>query len=120
MADNSLDCRTGITLTANRPGSAIDYRPDNGYFTIGYDKGEAGPYNFVLAPHSEGLTPAQYTNPTFVPFSTLGGYLPAPARLPAFQKASASISTTRKFPRRMWSTSASAETFPVRKVRMSS
>lgn len=76
VADNSLDCRTGITLTANRPGSAIDYRPDNGYFTIGYDKGEAGPYNFVLAPHSEGLsTPAQYTNPTFVPFSTLGQIL---------------------------------------------
>lgn len=76
VADNSLDCRTGITLTANRPGSAIDYRPDNGFFTIGYDKGEAGPYNFVLAPHSEGLTtPAEYTNPTFVPFSTLGRIL---------------------------------------------
>lgn len=81
VADYSLECSTGITLTAIREGYADRaFSPDVNQINIGFDKGIAGPYNFVLAPSSANLTvPAGYESPSFVEFSTLGSLVSAPA-----------------------------------------
>lgn len=82
VAGNSLDCSTGITLTANRDGVAPQsFSPDNGAFLIGHNHGVAGPYNFVLAPDNDGLTtPADYeTDLQFVRFRNLSALIASPA-----------------------------------------
>lgn len=81
VADYSLECSTGITLTAIREGYADrSFSPDVNQMNIGFDKGIAGPYNFVLAPSSDNLiVPAGYESPSFVEFSTLGSLVSAPA-----------------------------------------
>jgi hypothetical protein len=54
VADSKLQCRTGLTLTAQRPSKPnipdFSYAADEAV-TIGYDKGVTGPYNYVLAPN---------------------------------------------------------------------
>lgn len=82
VADNALDCSTGITLTALREGSAaLPFSPDNGAFTIGHNKGVAGKYNFVLTPSMDNITvPEAYSDGlTFVQFTTLSNLLASPA-----------------------------------------
>jgi len=82
VAGNNLDCSTGITLTAIREGSpSQSFSPDNGAFIIGHNRGEAGPYNFVLSPDNNGLTtPPDYaTDLTFVKFSNLSALIASPA-----------------------------------------
>lgn len=80
VADNSLNCRTGITLTAIRDnGTRRPFSPDAGSFTIGHGNA-SGLYNFVLAPSDADLsTPDRYAaDLEFVKFSTLGNILRAP------------------------------------------
>lgn len=81
VADYSLECQTGITLTALRNGYADrPFSPDVNQVNIGFDKGIDGPYNFVLAPSESNLAvPSEYASPAFVKFSTLSGLLSAPA-----------------------------------------
>lgn len=81
VADNSLDCTSGITLTAERNGmQSLSFSPDVNSFTIGHDAGVTGPYNFVLAPNSDDLTtPDRYaSNLTFVKFTSLSDLLAVP------------------------------------------
>ncbi len=85
VADNNLECATGITLTAIREGgSDLSFSPDAPSFTIPCDKGSTGLNNFVLAPDQSSLTtPAQFSNDlNFVKFSTLGEILATPAGYP--------------------------------------
>jgi hypothetical protein len=53
VADSGLKCRTGLTLTAQRPSKKnipdFSYSADEPV-TIGCDHGVDGPYNYVLAP----------------------------------------------------------------------
>lgn len=81
VADYSLECGTGLTLTAMRDGADDrTFSPDVNLITIGSDKGVTGPYNFVLAPSADNLTvPAGFGSPKFEAFSTLGGLLSTPA-----------------------------------------
>lgn len=82
VADNSLDCTSGITLTAERNGmQPLSFSPDVNSFTIGHGAGVTGPYNFVLAPNNDYLTtPGRYaSNLTFVKFTSLSDLLAVPA-----------------------------------------
>lgn len=81
VADNALDCSTGITLTAIREGAAaLPFSPDNGAFTIGHNKGVTGKYNFVLTPSKDNIAvPEAYADGlTFVKFTTLSDLLSSP------------------------------------------
>lgn len=62
VADDKLSCTTGIELTAIRKSYTLPFTPDdNGKINIGYNKGNVGPYNFVLAPSDKDLaTPAGF------------------------------------------------------------
>ena len=82
VADNALDCSTGITLTAIREGAAaLPFSPDNGAFTIGHNKGVTGKYNFVLTPSKDNIAvPEAYADGlAFVKFTTLSDLLASPA-----------------------------------------
>jgi len=87
VANDKLDCETGITLTAIRQGApSYSFSPDNGSFIIAHNHGVDGPYNFVLSPDN---TPGKLAIPeTFkseikhVPFSTLGSLLSTPDNAP--------------------------------------
>lgn len=82
VAGNSLDCSTGITLTANRNNAAPQsFSPDNGAFLIGHNHGVAGPYNFVMAPSNDGLTtPPDYeADLQFIRFTNLSALIASPA-----------------------------------------
>lgn len=81
VAVNNLQCETGITLSAIREGApTLDFTPGTP-FTIGYNAGVAGPYNFVLTPSIDNINvPDRFSNNlTFVPFATLGNLLATPA-----------------------------------------
>lgn len=85
VADNDLNCTTGLKLTAERDGGApLAFTLDKGSFTIGHSHGVAGPYNFVLAPNDNDLnTPADYsTDLNFVEFTSLTDLLATPAGYP--------------------------------------
>ncbi len=81
VAVNNLKCETGITLSAIRQDApTLDFTPGSP-FTIGYNYGVAGPYNFVLTPSMDYINvPDRFSsNLTFVPFATLGNLLATPA-----------------------------------------
>ncbi|MDE6288053.1 MAG: DUF11 domain-containing protein [Muribaculaceae bacterium] len=81
VAVNNLRCETGITLSAIREGApTLDFTPGNP-FTIGYNAGVTGPYNFVLTPSMDNINvPDRFsTGLTFVKFETLGNLLSTPA-----------------------------------------
>lgn len=85
VADNGLECTTGITLTAIREGgNDLTFTTDAPYFTIPSDKGNSGLNNFVLAPEENSLTtPSKYsTDLNFVKFSSLGEILSTPNGYP--------------------------------------
>lgn len=85
VAGNSLDCSTGLKLTAIRDGGApLPFTLDKGSFTIGHSRGVAGPYNFVLAPKDEDLSaPSEFlTDIQFVEFTSLSDLLATPAGYP--------------------------------------
>lgn len=82
VAADKLECRTGLTLEAIRGSVAKPFSPDNGAFTIGYDKGIAGPYNFMLSPVAVNesdipTSPVNYSQAKWVEFSKLGSLLAA-------------------------------------------
>lgn len=84
VADDNLDCSTGITLTAMRDGGhSLSFSPDNGAFTIGHNAAD-NKYNFVLAPDLDNLTtPDEYVaGLEFVEFSTLTDLLSTPENYP--------------------------------------
>lgn len=85
VAANRLRYSTGIRLGAVRKsGPVYSFAPDNGGFTVGFDKNVSGPYNFVLAPGQENLAvPGAFADGLeFVKFSSLGDLLSTPAGAP--------------------------------------
>ena len=84
VGGDRLRCETGFRLTTRRENSpipAMTFNPDNnGRIKIGYDKGVAGPYNFVLAPDRDKIVPvAGYgENLQFLGFSSLSNLLSVP------------------------------------------
>lgn len=81
VAGIPLECSTGLRLTAGRAGAPdIVYSLDNPV-TIGYAKGESGPYNFVLSPSEAGLdVPSEFASGLeWQKFSSLGSLLKAPS-----------------------------------------
>lgn len=78
VAEEKLEYRTGLQLTAVRDGEPEKYFSlDNGYFDVNYNKGVTGPYNFCLSPESPAAdqVPTGYTNPVHVPFTSLGSVI---------------------------------------------
>ncbi len=85
VAGNSLDCRTGLRLTAYRnSGNPLTFQPDENEILIGHNRGADGPYNFVLAPDGTNLnTPDHYSdNLKWVRFTTLSDLLATPEGYP--------------------------------------
>lgn len=73
VANEQLGYQTGLQLTAIRPNEADKvFSLDNGYFSVGYDKGMTGPYNFCLSPASPTNVPDAFANPEWESFSDLG------------------------------------------------
>lgn len=81
VAGVPLRIESGLCLTARRDGLPdLAYRLDSPIH-IGYDKGENGPYNFVISPSDEGLSiPSEFAGGiTWQAFSSLGSLLTTPA-----------------------------------------
>ncbi len=76
IAKYNLGFRTGLDIMAIRENeSPKTFGLDNGFFTIGYDKGNEESYNFCLSPNGAEDVPSSFNNPKNVAFSTLGGVL---------------------------------------------
>lgn len=76
-----LRLESGLALTAQRDGLPdLTYSLDSP-LSIGYGKGESGPYNFVLSPSETDLnTPSEFSQGIeWKRFSTLGSLLTTPA-----------------------------------------
>jgi len=74
LAMDNLGFQTGLKLTALRENKpAKDFSLDKGFFTIGYDKGVEGPYNFCLSPKvpETETVPEVYAEPQHVAFTSL-------------------------------------------------
>ncbi|MDE5877245.1 MAG: hypothetical protein K2H47_07105 [Muribaculaceae bacterium] len=78
VANEKLAYRTGLQLTAIRDnGPEQNFRLDNGYFDISFNKGVTGPYNFCLSPElpAAEMVPNGYVEPVHVPFTSLGNVI---------------------------------------------
>lgn len=72
VADDKLQYRTGLELTAIRDDAENrTFTLDKGYFTVGWDKGVTGPYDFCLSPQATPDTPEGYSDPLWEAFTGL-------------------------------------------------
>lgn len=74
LGNDGLSYQSGLTLTAIRDNEAArHFSLDNGFFSVGSDKGANGPYNLCLSPKNPESVPSEYeAGLSHVLFSTLG------------------------------------------------
>lgn len=76
LAGYSVAAHSGLTLTSVRPGSQTSYSlPAGEEIYIGYNKGEAGPYNICLSPTKPQKDYQGYADSRHVPFPGLSNVL---------------------------------------------
>ncbi len=77
VADDHLSAVTGLQLDSYKDGTLVNSctLDNNGVVTLGYDKGNAGPYNFCLSPKNPSAYYGNYNGAEYVPFTSLSRLL---------------------------------------------